>query len=455
MRRAARIAWVVLLLVLCASATTPPASDVTEFEINGLKVLVKRRPKSATVVGGLFIRGGVMDEDAAHAGLDNLLLTVMTEGSASYPRTRLRQELARLATVMNGGSNRDFSALTFGCTKEAFEQSWPIFADAAMHPALLPADIERDRSAILTQIATENDTPDEYVAQESADFIYKGHPYEVDPTGTAQTVAHFTQAELRARHRELMQTSRLLLVIVGDLDAEALKPRIARTLGMLPRGDYKQAGVPALAFSEPDLKVLQSDQTPSFVSGMFAAPPPGSDDSPALQVATTILSDRIFEAARTRTQIAYDATASVTENGAPYGMMYAAAADPNQLAGIMLDQILRMQAEPTDAETVSSTKAQYLTNYYLAIESSIGQASTLARAELIGGGWETSEAMLQRVNAVTPADVQRVCRKYMRNIHWVVLGRAPVQRDVFLTERPVPLSSPPPPQPVPAPRPHY
>src|SRR6266850_1109944 len=50
------------------SATTAPdfqsviarqASLVTEFEINGLKVLVKRREGSQTVATGLFIRGGV------------------------------------------------------------------------------------------------------------------------------------------------------------------------------------------------------------------------------------------------------------------------------------------------------------------------------------------------------------------------------------------------------------
>ena len=447
MRRALRVGTAVLLLTLLAAAATPTgAPDVTEFDVNGMKVIVKRRPGSQTVVGALFIRGGVMDVDAAHAGIDNLLLTAMTEGSIAYPRTRMRRELARLAAVMNGGANRDYSALSFGCTREAFDQTWDLFADVTMHPALASADVERDRSALLQAIATQNDTPDEYVAQASLNFIYTGHPYAIDPEGTAQTVGHFTVADLRARHREIMQTSRLLLVIVGDVDGAALKPRIARTLGMLPRGNYQQPPVPSLAFAHPDLKVLASDQEPSFVSGMFAAPPPGSEDSPALLVATTILSDRIFEAARTRTQIAYDATASVTDNGAPYGMMYAAAADPNQLAGIMLDQILRLQAEPTDPDTVSSTKAQYLTNHYLAVESSIGQASTLARAELIGGGWESSEKILQRVNAVTPADVQRVARKYMRNLHWVVLGRAPVQRDVFLREPPVPLDTPPPAQ---------
>jgi predicted Zn-dependent peptidase len=46
----------------------------------------------------------------------------------------------------------------------------------------------------------------------------------------------------------------------------------------------------------------------------------------------------------------------------------------------------------------------------------------LAQYELIGGGWRSSVAFLERLTAVTPGDIQRVSQKYMRNIRFVVLG---------------------------------
>jgi predicted Zn-dependent peptidase len=55
-------------------------------------------------------------------------------------------------------------------------------------------------------------------------------------------------------------------------------------------------------------------------------------------------------------------------------------------------------------------------------ETNAAQAGELAQYELIGGGWRTSVEFIERVKAVTPADVQNVAQKYMRNLRFVVLG---------------------------------
>src|SRR4051794_21742035 len=75
---------------------TDPAAQaalVTEFDINGLKVLIKRRPNSQTVAAGLFIRGGSGNLTPDNAGIESFTLDVATEGSGKFPRTALRREL--------------------------------------------------------------------------------------------------------------------------------------------------------------------------------------------------------------------------------------------------------------------------------------------------------------------------------------------------------------------------
>src|SRR5256886_5825153 len=69
------------------------AALVSEFDINGLKVLVKRREGSQTVAAGLFIRGGVEDIHAHNTGIQSLILNVASEASTGFPRERLRKEL--------------------------------------------------------------------------------------------------------------------------------------------------------------------------------------------------------------------------------------------------------------------------------------------------------------------------------------------------------------------------
>src|SRR5262245_17583271 len=62
------------------------AALVSEFDINGLKVLVKRREGSQTVAAGLFIRGGVQNITSNNAGVEAFMLGVATEASAVFPR---------------------------------------------------------------------------------------------------------------------------------------------------------------------------------------------------------------------------------------------------------------------------------------------------------------------------------------------------------------------------------
>ena len=115
------------------SVVAKQAALVTEFEVNGLKVLVKRREGSLTVAAGLFLRGGVRNITADNAGIEALMLASATEATTSFPRERMRSELSRMGTVVSYGVSYDYSALTLATTRLHFDRSWEIFTDVALH----------------------------------------------------------------------------------------------------------------------------------------------------------------------------------------------------------------------------------------------------------------------------------------------------------------------------------
>src|SRR6476659_2407562 len=127
------------------SSLASQAALVTEFEVNGLKVLVKRRPNSPTVSAGLFFRGGTRNLTPQNAGIESFALNVATEGSVKFPRAVMRRELASTGSNISSGSNYDFSALALASTREKFDRSWEIFTDVAMNPAFAPEDVELTR----------------------------------------------------------------------------------------------------------------------------------------------------------------------------------------------------------------------------------------------------------------------------------------------------------------------
>src|SRR5215211_614482 len=268
--RGAGWALTLTLLLLTASApalaqtggagTTGPAPSkeaadtlrlVTEFEVNGLKVMVKRREGSQSVVAGLFLRGGARNVTAENAGVEALMLDVATEASQKYPLTVMRRELARTGTGLSYGVNVDYSVLTLASTRRHFDRSWDIFVDSALHPSFTPEDFERVKARTLVGLSDNEDTPDSFLQELQSRVAYAGHPYLNNPRGTVASVTGLTLEQVRAYHQRMMQTSRMLLVVVGDVDPQEIRRKVESSLGKLPKGDYKSEPLPQLSFAAP------------------------------------------------------------------------------------------------------------------------------------------------------------------------------------------------------------
>lgn len=410
------------------------AAQVTEFEVNGLKVIVKRRPLSPTVAAALFIRGGARNINDKNAGIEDLMLKSAIEAGKKYPRQLVRRELSRTGSGIAASAGNDYSAISLVTTRPNFDRTWDIFSDVLLNPVFAPEDVERNREASLSGLREAETMPEGALDAAIDRFVYARHPYANDVSGTVATVSSFKAADLIAYHQQMMQTSRLLMVFVGDLDANELKTRIAASFGKLPRGDYKELPFPPLDFSKPSLDIVARPTLPTnYVQGVFAAPSLNSPDYYAMQVAMAILQQLVYQEVRVARQLSYAPAADVNKFAANTANISVSAVDVNQAVKVMLDQIDTMRTQILKDDVVSEVAGNFLTTYYLSQETSSAQAGDLARYELIGGGWRNSFDFLNRVRAVKPADLSSVSNKYMRNLRFVVVGNpAKVDRSIFL-----------------------
>ncbi len=418
-----------------APQAAPESSRVTELDVNGFKVIVKRRPASDTVAVGLFIRGGAANITESNAGIEALLLTVVAEGSAHFPRTEMNAVLTSMGSSISSGTNNDYSVLSLACTRAAFDRSWEVFADAALHPLLLPADVERDRALLIASARTRIETPEPFLEELVRREVFAGQPYRNDPNGTPESLAKITVDDLRAYHKQMMQRSRLLLVIVGDLDPATLRQRIEATFGALPAGETTSAATPLLAFDKPSVQVTERSLPSTYFEGIFAGPQFKSPDTDALAIAMAILQDRVFNVVRVRNALAYDPAATHFETAASYGDISASSTDATRAAQLMLAEVALLKTDLVASDDLSGAVAQFATQYYIQNQTNASQAARIALYELIGGGWRNEETRLDRLRAVTPADVQRVAKQYMHDFQFVVLGDASrVNKAVFTVQ---------------------
>jgi predicted Zn-dependent peptidase len=205
------------------------------------------------------------------------------------PRQTVRRELASMGSAIGAAVTNDYSVISFGTTKQNFDRFWQIYTAVVLEPTFAEEDVRRIREQILTGLREKDTLPESALESLQDRALYTGHPYANEVLGTVATISAFTPHDISTYHKNLMETSRLLFVVVGDIAPETLKSKIAATFGKLPKGSYKEAVYPALDFSKGTLDTAQRTLPTNYVKGTFAAPPPGSKDYYAMRVAVSIL----------------------------------------------------------------------------------------------------------------------------------------------------------------------
>src|SRR5262249_10522355 len=157
-------------------------------------------------------------------------------------------------------------------TSEFFERSWEILTDLVLNPNFSADDVDREKAAMIAALRNASASPDSALDSLEEKVIFAGHPYAANPTGSVETVSKLTTEALRAYHKGLLQTSRMLLVVVGDADVNQIKKLVTTSFAALPRGDYKDGALPKLQFTQPSLDVTPRQLTTNYIKGVFQAP---------------------------------------------------------------------------------------------------------------------------------------------------------------------------------------
>ena len=102
--------------------------------------------------------------------------------------------------------------------------------------------------------------------------------------------------------------------------------------------------------------------------------------------------------------------------------MYVTTVAPDTTLAIMRAEIDRLQQELIDSRGLERLVQQFITEYFLNNETNAEQANFLLRAHLYRGDFRIADLFVDELREVTPEDVQRVARQYMRNIRFAYVG---------------------------------
>jgi zinc protease len=398
------------------------ASLTTSFDVAGVHVILRQNNANNVVAANLYLLGGSRQLTDANAGIEPILLEVSDRGTQHYPKDALRRAMSRLGSEIVTAPGADWTIFGIRSSTEVFDSTWAIFADRVMHPTLSKSEINLVKAQYLSGIRQRRDDP-EALADYLADSItFVGHPYAVSVVGNENSIQALDSASLREYHRTQFVTSRMLLVVVGNVDRAHIERLVTQSIGKLPRGGYKWAPPPRIPELQTAVVVVRRQLPTNYILGYYSGPLASGRDYRALRVATSVLTGRMFAEIRARQSLTYDVHAPFVDRAATAGGLSVSTVSPDTTLKLMRAAIIDLQQGMLDPSGLKQLEEQFITEYFLDNETNAAQADFLARSQLYEGDFREADRFMDEVKSVTPEDVQRVARKYMKGFRFAYVG---------------------------------
>ncbi|MBP1148355.1 MULTISPECIES: pitrilysin family protein [unclassified Methylocaldum] len=423
--RGLRLALLVLPLSLHAAE---PA--VHEFRLdNGLKLLVQEDHRAPAVVTQVWYKVGASYEYGGITGISHMLEHMMFKGTEKHPPGEFSRIIAANGGRENAFTGQDYTAYFQTLEKTRLPVSFELEADRMRNLLLSDKEFKKEQQVVLEERRLRTDDQPRAKMEEHFQAVaYTNSPYKNPVIGWPDDVSRLTVGDLNHWYGLWYAPNNAILVIVGDVNPQEVYALAKKYFGPLkpsklpeikPRGEVEQLGARRMTVRLPA-------KLPYLVMGYKtpALRTIGEEDweAYALEVAAGILDGGNSARLSSRLVRGQQVAASA---GAGYNLysrlsnLFTLEGTPAQgktlqaLEKALGEEIRRLQDEPVSAAELARVKAQVLAHHIYQRDSMFYQAMQLGMTETVGLGWKTVQEYVDKVNAVTAEQVQKVARKYL------------------------------------------
>ena len=400
-------------------------TDVQEFDVADIHVLMRQSTAAPVVSAILFIKGG-SSSISPNMPVSTEFFAMNVAAASGSQRTGkgwFRRKMVAMGTNITGESGNDYSALSMHCTRENFDTSWAYFTDAVTRPSFDSVEFWNFKRAVLININSINSDPNVYSSRFADSVYFAGHPY--GRMISTEDVQRETLDLIKAHYKSIMVKSRFLLTVVGNISREELTRKIKATLADLPEGSYTEMKIqpPAKAFSPAVFFPRFDRKLPTdYILGYYLIPSRGdSDYYPYLRL-RNFFGGFVFNHIRVQHNLAYAPNVDERESAISIGMISMQTPYVDSAIKIIYDDIDFFQQNRIRESAIREGVAGWATRNYMKAETTQTQAVYLGQAKLTTGDWHNAFFSYDKLASVTPDQLVNVANKYLRNFNWVIVG---------------------------------
>ena len=403
-----------------AKAFTVPAHETYKLP-NGLTVTLVPYGIIPKVTVDVTVVAGSADEGSSHQGVADLTADLMKEGTEKLTSSELADEAARMGSTLSVSSSYDRTNAELDVLSEFGPDAVRLLADVIARPRLPESELDRLKNDKLRQIALGTSQPQTVALIRFRKILYGDHPYSVVLPSEAD-VKKITIQDVKEYVSSNFNPKRTHIYVAGRFDVPAVKKAVADGLGGWNKTGPARAGNVPTPNPQRVLDVTDRSGAPqsTIIIGLPVAPA-NSPDAIPLQVTNSLLGGSFNSriTANIREQKGYTYSPISTISDRYHDSYWAESADvTTKFTGASLKEIVgeinRLSSEAPAAAELKGIQ-NYLSGLFVLRNSSRGALiGQLRNVDALDLGDDYLRTYVGKVNAVTPADVQKMTRQYLK-----------------------------------------
>jgi zinc protease len=414
-----------LVLFLLFSFLSGPALgvEVQEFSLdNGMKVFMVEDHKSPLAIFQVWYRVGSRNEVSGKTGLSHLLEHMMFKGTKKYGSKELSQRVQRHGGMDNAFTSKDYTAYYQILPSDQIELSLDFESDRMRNILMEPQETMAERDVVMEErrLRTEDD-PQGLLYELTIASAFSAHPYRTPVIGWMSDLENIDREDLWEHYRAYYSPDNAFIVVVGDIEPEALIRKIRAYFGPIQPNPPPRRHITEEPGQSGERRVyLKKEAQLPYVMAAYHVPSLPHPDTYALDVLSMVLaggkSGRLYQKLVYEERISVGTFASYASLFTdPYLFLVGGTATPGteaaDIEAALYRELDRLKEEPPTEFEVQKAKNQLEADFIMSMDSISYLAGLVARFEIVGG-WKLMNEYVGNIRKVTQEDVSRVARKY-------------------------------------------
>ncbi|MFW2371560.1 MAG: M16 family metallopeptidase [Gammaproteobacteria bacterium] len=412
----------------------PASSNVTDQKVysyqlgNGMNILVQPDHRSPVVVSQVWYKVGGSYEYDGVTGVSHALEHMMFKGTNKYRAGEFSEIIAANGGSENAFTGKDYTAYHQRIASDRLELCLKLEADRMRNLVLDENEFKKEIEVIKEERRTRTDDNPTALTYERFNAVaFLNSSYHQPIIGWMDDLDAMTIDDLKSWYQTWYAPNNATLVVHGDVQPQQVYQLAKRYFGSIepseiaalkPRIEVQQQG-------ERRVTVRAPAKVPYLLMGYKAPVLKTVEDDwevYALEVLAGVLdgggSSRLTQQLVRKQGVASQASAgySLYDRQTTLFLLDAAPrakSTVQQLEQALIKEIEKIKRQPPAVDELERVKAQVMAHSVYEQDSAFYQAMQLGILETVGLGWQAKQQYLDKIQSVTPEQVQAVARKYL------------------------------------------